>query len=159
MKTCSSVFFLFCFFKRLGCGAGQCRWSAARHAHISHCSQEVCLLVQRTVPLPGRTVRATGPREEVPTQPASVPRHGLCATTVGVADLQPACLCSNSENAPTSIYKNFSKEYASSFLLSVHGQKCKITCVLQLFNEKQLQSFSLKLCTTTPEQKPIFTTC
>lgn len=71
-----------CFFLRLGCGAGQCGWTAARHAHLSHRPQEVRFLVQGTIPLPGRTFRATRPWEEVPTQPASVPWHGLCVTAV-----------------------------------------------------------------------------
>ena len=81
-RDCDFLFPFVSLFPRLGCGAGTSRRTAARHAHLSHCSQEVCLLVQRTIPLPGRPLCATGPGEEVPTQPASVPRHRLCVTTV-----------------------------------------------------------------------------
>lgn len=66
---------------RLGCGAGQRGRSAARHAHLAHRAQEVGGVVQGTIPLPGRSVRAAGPGEEVPAQPASVSRHRLCVTT------------------------------------------------------------------------------
>jgi len=66
----------------VGCGEGQRGWTAARHAHLPHGSQEVRPLVQGAVPLPGRPVCAPGPGEEVPAQPASVPGPGLCVTAV-----------------------------------------------------------------------------
>lgn len=67
---------------RLGCGAGQRRRPAARHAHLSDRAEEIRLPVPRPVPLPGRTLRPARLGEEVPAPPASVSRHRLRLTAM-----------------------------------------------------------------------------
>lgn len=74
---------------RLGCGERLSWWDSAWHAHLPHSPKEGSQSLQRTLSLPGRTVRSSCTWTEVPAESASIPRHWLCVSAE--LNIRPSC--------------------------------------------------------------------